>query len=244
MRDWLLGIFYLFLAALGLLVALDALVLATIDPYSYEDMSRGGICERSGDVAPECAMPPEDPNKVLDALLACDMGFFKILQEEKAAFRRAEIQPVPHNLFDPEEPRVTFVRFREPVEAYGLHLTGYLQQTDATGASWGFHATEEPAEVARAIEARRPGKEKFSEYGDSRRRIENSPGRTVVISPPGGRPLPGTSLYCQRAGETGAVEELPDGFDLFLSQGLATNFLRRLEAFVASAGKTLSDLAR
>lgn len=77
------------------------LVLATIDPYSFEDMSRNGICDRSGgDAAPECSMPPESAEKVLAALFACDAQFFKTLDEEKAVFRRADIVAHPYNLLD------------------------------------------------------------------------------------------------------------------------------------------------
>ncbi|MDK1386817.1 hypothetical protein QN224_15510 [Sinorhizobium sp. 8-89] len=187
MRNWFLRILYLFAGVFGLFLVLGVMVFATIDPYSDEDMSRGGICERSGDVAPECVMPPEDPDKVLDALLDCDAGFFKVLAEERAAFGRTEIQPLAYNMLDSEEPRATFVRFREPVEAYGLHLIGYLQEMDPSNVSWGFHATEKPADVARAVEARHPEKGRFSQHGNSWRpevSTANAPRQWIVISPP------------------------------------------------------------
>lgn len=186
-------------------------------------------------------MPPEDPDKVLDALLACDTGFFQILAEERAAFGRAEIQPLAYNLLDSEEPRVTVVRFREPVEAYGLHLIGYVQRTASDYASWGFQVIEEPAEITKAIEARHPEK-KLSPHGDSwRQQISRSdgPGQWVVVGPPKEMLLPGTSLYCQHAGT--AVAEMPDGFDLFLSKSLLTSFAQRFDAFTASLEKTASQ---
>jgi len=128
MKKWLKAMVYTVVALFSLVVVLVGLVFATIDPYSFEDMSRVGICERSGNVAPECTMPLESAERVLAALFACDAQFFKILDEEKAVFKRADIVASPCNLLDTDEPRTSVVKFSEPVEAYGLHIPGYAQQ--------------------------------------------------------------------------------------------------------------------
>ena len=114
MNKWLKALLYAVVALFGLFVVLVGLVLAIFDPYSFEDMSRGGICERSGDVAPQCAMPPESAEKVLAALFACDAQFFKILDEEKPVFKRAHIVAHPYNLLDSSDPRISVVRSPSP----------------------------------------------------------------------------------------------------------------------------------
>jgi hypothetical protein len=63
---------------------------------------------------------------------------------------------------------------------------------------WGFHAVEQPTDVARAIETRHPDKEKFSQHDDSWWRetaTTGSPNQSFMISP-ARLYLPGTSLYC------------------------------------------------
>lgn len=102
-------------------------------------------------------MPPESAEKVLAALFACDAQFFKTLDEEKAVFKRANIVAHPYNLLDTGEPRTSVVPFSEPVEAYGLHLTGYAQQAvpGKSDYAWGFYASEQPDEVGRALETAR-----------------------------------------------------------------------------------------
>lgn len=194
-------------------------------------------------------MPPESADKVLDALLTCDADFFSVLEDEKAAFGRSAIQSLAYNLLDAEEPRVAVVTFSKPVEAHGLHLLGYVQQKHLHEAgvtyTWGFHATERPADVVRVIEARHPDKVKFSQYHDSWRQeiATTSPsGRSLMIGSSRGF-LPGASLYCDLTEETGTAEELPDAFDLFLSQSTGTKFAQRLGAFVVSLEKTFSDFA-
>ncbi|WP_457661703.1 hypothetical protein [Sinorhizobium medicae] len=64
MKTFVLVALYLAFGLCGVAIALGGVVLATIDPYSFEDMSRGGICERSGDVAPQCSLPRESADKV------------------------------------------------------------------------------------------------------------------------------------------------------------------------------------
>lgn len=76
MKTFVLVALYLAFGLCGVAIALGGVVLATIDPYSFEDMSRGGICERSGDVAPQCSLPRESADKVVDAFLSCSPRFF------------------------------------------------------------------------------------------------------------------------------------------------------------------------
>jgi hypothetical protein len=234
MKKWLKVMVYTVVTLFGLFVVLVGLVLATIDPYSFEDMSRGWICERSGDVAPECAMPPESAEKVLAALFACDAQFFKTLDEEKAVFKRANIVAHPYNLLDTGEPRTSVVPFSEPVEAYGLHLTGYAQQAvpGKSDYAWGFYASEQPDEVGRALETARS-----DTLGANPR--DGAFAITASDSPD----FPGTRLGCRVAGASG-VEDLPSIYDLFLSRDISTALSDKFDLFVASAMKTVSDFGR
>ncbi|HEV7306415.1 hypothetical protein [Ensifer sp.] len=228
---------YTVVTLFGLFVVLVGLVLATIDPYSFEDMSRGGICERSGGVvAPECAMPPESAEKVLAALLTCDAQFFKTLDEEKAVFKRANIVAHPYNLLDAGEPRTSVVPFSQPVEAYGLHLTGYTQQAvrGKSDYAWGFYASEQPDDVERALEAAR-----------SDALAANPRAGAFVITASDTPDFPGTRLGCRVAGDgASTIEDLPSVYDLFLSRDITTSLFDKFDLFVASAMKTVSDFGR
>lgn len=236
MKRWIKGTVYTVVILFGLFIALVGLVFATIDPYSSEDMSRGGICERSGNVAPECAMPPESAEKVLAALFACDAQFFKTLDEEKAVFERADIVARPYNLFDGSEARTSVVPFSEPVPAFGLHITGYAQQA-APGKSdyaWGFYASEQPADVERALEASRTTVLAAS---------QRAGGFAITVSD--SPDFLGTRIGCRIAGsEPSGLEGLPSIYDLFLSRSISTALSDKFDLFVASAMKTVSDLRR
>ncbi|WVT75236.1 hypothetical protein QM996_09195 [Sinorhizobium chiapasense] len=237
MKKWLKAIVYTVVALFGLFVVLVGLVLATIDPYSFEDMSRGAVCERSGgDVAPECTMPPESAEKVLAALFACDAQFFKTLDEEKAVFKRADIVAHPYNLLDTGEPRTSVVTFSEPVEAYGLHLTGYAQQASPgkSDYAWGVYALEQPADVERALETAR-NDASVANAGDDAFEV------TASDTPD----FPGTRLGCRAAGARASrIENLPSVYDLFLSRDISTALADKFDLFVASAMKTISDFGR
>ncbi len=234
MNKWLKALLYTVVALFGLFVVLVGLVLAIFDPYSFEDMSRGGICERSGDVAPQCAMPPESAEKVLAALFACDAQFFKILDEEKPVFKRAHIVAHPYNLLDSSDPRISVVPFAQPVEAYGLHLTGYAQQAlpGKSDYTWGFYASEQPYEVERALETAR---------NDAP--AANPRAGAFTISASDAADFPGTRLGCRVAGASG-VEDLPSIYDLFLSRDITTRHSDKFDLFVASVIKTFSDFGR
>ncbi len=234
MRKLLKVLAYTVGALFGLFVVLVGLVFFIFDPYSFEDMSRGGICERSGDVAPQCAMPPESAEKVLVALFACDAQFFKTLDEEKPVFERAHIVAHPYNLLDTSDPRISVVPFSKPVEAYGLHLIGYAQQAlpGKSDYAWGFYASEQPDEVERALETAR---------NDAL--AANPRAGAFTISASDAADFPGTRLGCRVAGASG-VEDLPSIFDLFLSRDITTRHSDKFDLFVASAIKTVSDIGR
>ncbi|WP_104663398.1 hypothetical protein [Ensifer adhaerens] len=236
MKKWLKVMVYTVVTLFGLFVVLVGLVLATIDPYSFEDMSRGGICERSGDVAKECAMPPESAEKVLAALLTCDTQFFKTLDEEKAVFKRANIVAHPYNLLDAGEPRISVVPFSQPVEAYGLHITGYAQQAlpGESDYTWGFYASEQPDEVERALETAR-----------SDTLAANPRAVAFAIAASDTPDFPGTRLGCRVAGNgASGIADLPSVYDLFLSRDITTALFDKFDLFVASATKTISDFGR
>lgn len=236
MKKWLKVLVYTVVTLFGLFVVLVGLVFAIFDPYSFEDMSRGGICERSGDVAPECAMPPESAEKVLAALLTCDAQFFKTLDEEKAVFERANIVAHPYNLLDAGEPRTSVVPFSQPVEAYGLHLTGYAQQAvpGKSDYAWGFYASEQPDEVERALDMARNDK-----------LAANPRSGAFAITASDTPDFPGTRLGCRVVGAGASnVEDLPSIYDLFLSRDISTALSDKFDLFVASAMKTASDLGR
>lgn len=237
MKKWIKGIVYTVVALFGLFVVLVGLVLATIDPYSFEDMSRIGICERSGgDAAPECSMPPESAEKVLAALFACDAQFFKTLDEEKAVFKRADIVAHPYNLLDTGEPRVSLVKFSNPVEAYGLHLIGYAQQASPgkSDYAWGFYTSEQPDDVERVLLAAR-NDASAANAGDGAFKV------TASDTPD----FAGTRLGCRVAGAgVSGVEDLPSVYDLFFSRDISTALADKFDLFVASAMKTVSDFGR
>ncbi|WP_457585821.1 hypothetical protein [Ensifer canadensis] len=236
MKRWLKAIIYTVVVLFGLFVVLVGLVLATIDPHSLEDMSRIGICERSGNVAPECAMPRESAEKVLAELLACDAQFFKVLDEEKAVFRRADIVAHPYNLLDTGEPRVSLVKFSDAVEAYGLHLIGYAQQASPgkSDYAWGFYASEQPDDVERVLLAAR--------NDASVATAGNGAFKVTASDIPD---FPGTRFGC-RVAEAGSfgIEDLPSVNDLFFSRDISTALADKFDLFVASAMKTFSDIGR
>ncbi|WDZ78756.1 hypothetical protein PWG15_09800 [Ensifer adhaerens] len=237
MKKWQKAMVYTVVTLFGLSVVLVGLVFATIDPYSFEDMSRGAICERSGGyVAPECTMPPESAEKVLAALLACDAQFFKVLDAEKAVFNRADIVAHPYNLLDTGEPRTSVVTFSKPVEAYGLHLTGYAQRA-APGKSdyaWGFYASEQSEDVERVLETAR---------NDA---LAAKPRASAFVITASDNPdFPGTRLGCRVAGAgSSGVEASPSVYDLFLSRDISTALSDKFDLFVASAMKTVSEFGR
>lgn len=184
MKNWLLGGLYLFVALSslsGVLFGGAAFFLYRF--YDDRDPSRAVICEKSGGTAPECAMP-ESADKVLDALITCGIDFFDVLKEEKAAF--LHVRKVFHvNSYGDGQHRETNVIFRQPIEAYGLRLTGYTHSASIpafiwkpTRYSWGFQVTGLPEEAARAIEMRHPQIEKFKEFlapGYKRVRLRRRP---------------------------------------------------------------------
>ncbi|WP_043622023.1 hypothetical protein [Ensifer sp. ZNC0028] len=236
MKKWLRVLVYTVVTLFGLFVVLVGLVLATIDPYASEDMSRGGICERSGNVAKECAMPPESAEKVLAALLTCDTQFFKTLDEEKAVFKRSDIVARPYNLLDTSDPRTSVVPFSEPVEAYGLHITGYAQQVlpGTSEYAWAFYASEQPDDVMRALET--------VSKGATGATAKSNAFEVAASDMPD---FPGARLGCRVAGaQASDIEDFPSIYDLFLSNGLSTALFNKFDLFVASVIKTFSDFGR
>lgn len=254
MRYWLLGILYLFvvcglLLVSGLLLFSGGVGFVTIDPSLDDGMVRGRVCERGANAAPECALPPNSADKVLDAFLSCDKNFFQVLKEEKAVFGRTEITFLPYNLLSSEEPRTTVVTFVEPIEAFGLHLVGYTQDWSLTKSAtskdyrWGFRVVEHPDEVARAIEAHHPETKGFRPYGfePGARRSQDWPLLLWTREAPN---FPGTNVDCFGARESNGMEELPYAPDLFLSQPGETGFAKELRLFVASVAKTIARFRR
>lgn len=235
MKTFVLVALYLAFGLCGVAIALGGVVLATIDPYSFEDMSRGGICGRSGDVAPQCSLPRESADKVVDAFLSCSPRFFQVLKEERAAFGRAEVRLLPYDLLDSEEPRTSVVTFDKPVEARALRLVGYTQawsQPSGAGSkeiTWGFRVIGRPDDIERAIEAHQRSNGKSTDAA-------------FTIVPKQDASLPGTYIGCSVAGETNGMEDLPHVLDLFLSQSIGTKFAESFDLFVASAEKTIARL--
>jgi len=111
---------------------------------------------------------------VLKALLRCKPAFFETLKTNRAAFGKVTV--TPHDSPNAARPAAlqvegSIVSFAAPVEVYGLSLTGYMQVTLMQNGKpgtfwWGFEATAQPADVAKAISAALP-EVKFEERNGS-----------------------------------------------------------------------------
>ncbi|WP_457661704.1 hypothetical protein [Sinorhizobium medicae] len=228
MKNWLLGGLYLFVALSslsGVLFGGAAFFLYRF--YDDRDPSRAVICEKSGGTAPECAMP-ESADKVLDALITCGIDFFDVLKEEKAVF--LHVRKVFHvNSYGDGQHRETNVIFRQPIEAYGLRLTGYTHSASIpafiwkpTRYSWGFQVTGLPEEAARAIEMRHPQIEKFKEFFGAwiQESAFTAPASFSIVFHRN-EPFPGTYLECKAGEEVSAsLGKLPAVSSLFQLTGM------------------------
>lgn len=90
--------------------------------------------------------------RAVEALFDCDLGFFEVFASERAAFSPLEVR-----ISYLSEERIEVVKFDPPVEAFGLRLTGYQQQTGfyygarPTSFKWGFQVDETPVGAALAL---------------------------------------------------------------------------------------------
>ncbi|WP_026621293.1 hypothetical protein M728_001862 [Ensifer sp. WSM1721] len=99
--------------------------------------------------APELGPPPlAQPDKLMNALVACNREVFDLLAAEKAAFGKVRIESGggSSEKAGRATPAQTRVVFSSPVYAWGLGLTGYVQSVDATGKrlklTWGFETLD------------------------------------------------------------------------------------------------------
>lgn len=150
--------------------------------------------------------------RVVEALFACDIGFFEVFAKERAAFSPKEVR-----ISYLSELRVEIVKFDPPVEALGLRLTGYQQETTfyyglrPTSFAWGFQVDETPAVAALALRNRFP--EGFR-GNDEMMFASKSPSRSGIdfaVSKPRLAGETGANLQCHGSRkDLGNIWALPD----------------------------------
>lgn len=158
--------------------------------------------------------------RAVEALFACDADFFDILKSERSAFRSQEVR----SLFS-EHLRTDIVRFDPPVEAFGLRVTSYRQDTvlnyglKPAAFTWGFQVDETPVGTARALRKYFPGDKPFRGTVDmlqSTRGYPGQPGKFFAISKPRLAGEVGANLECHWGRkDLGNIWSLPDVVDLF-----------------------------
>ena len=176
-----------------------------------------------------------DANKVMDALLTCNTAFFETLRANQAAFGVPTVTPHSDPNAASPNPGATRVRgvnakFPKTVEAYGLHLDGYMQVVLLNSGKpgtywWGFDVAETPSDVVAAIVGRVVGAN-FEKKGQSHGWLQEldpvwrnqggiehrSPWRMLLVEPSSN----GTRLRCGVFRERmGSMTELPDAAELF-----------------------------
>jgi hypothetical protein len=157
--------------------------------------------------------------RAVEALFACDADFFEVLKSERAAFRSNEVRTIFY-----EHQRIDIVKFDPPVEALGLRLTSYRQETGLnyglrpTTFSWGFQADEAPRVVALALSEYFPGEQPFS--GNSEMLVPteahtDQSGKSFMITKPRLEGETGANLQCHAERKMlGNIWSLPDVVDL------------------------------
>lgn len=155
--------------------------------------------------------------RAVEALFACDIGFFEVFASERAAFSPREVR-----ISYLSEQRIEIVKFDPPVEALGLRLTGYRQQTGfyygarPTSFEWGFQVDETPAGAALALRDHFP--EGF-EGGDESLMASKFPPvthRSFSVSKPRLAGETGADLHCSVSRENlDNIWALPDVVNQF-----------------------------
>ncbi|MCZ4092582.1 hypothetical protein [Sinorhizobium psoraleae] len=115
--------------------------------------------------APKLGPPPlAQPDKLMNALVACNRDFFNLLVTEKAAFGKVRIESKERSSETARRAVMAQARviFPSPVYAWGLGLTGYVQSVDASSEkpnrTWGFE-TLDGANQLRHVVGLRTGSE-------------------------------------------------------------------------------------
>ncbi len=155
--------------------------------------------------------------RVVEALFACDIGFFEVFAKERAAFRPKEVRI---SYFS--EARIEIVKFDPPVEALGLRFTGYRQQTGLyygprpTSFEWGFQVDETPAGAALALRSYFPEGFRGDDEALIALKFPPQTARSFVVWKPRLAGETGAELQCSVSRENlGNIWALPDVVNQF-----------------------------
>lgn len=155
-------------------------------------------------------------DRAVKALFACNTDFFEVLRSERTAFRVSEVMTVSY-----EDQRIDIIEFDPPVQALGLRLTSYRQETsrnyggEPVVVTWGFQSAEVPMTVALALREHFPGEKPFR--GTSSRLVPAETDtriKSFMITETRLRGETGANLEC-RSRMVGDIRSLPDVADLF-----------------------------